>query len=719
MGNVLGRCYNLEEIVFQEGLENIVYLCATSSVVGEQEGEGNKVKSIYIPSSVKVLQDNAFALFVSLENVTIGEGSQLETLGEGAFYRCYALKSIVLPETVTSIGDIAFADCYALETVDMEKTAIKDIPFECFTNNYELKNLKLPAELVSIGEMAFFKAGIEELFIPETVETIGDAAFKYCTSMKTLEFSPDNKMEILGSLTDVTGIFSGATNLETLILSNHLETIGTRVFEECGVKVVKMANEEEPSQLKEIGDYAFAQCQNLVSFDHFENVIEIGNYAFINCNIQADGEAFMADLDGLNYMGAMAFGFNTNLPVGYIPASLNSLGGNPYAGLDKSKLLVGAGNEIVELVTDDNGVVSIMDYDTVTIYGVYGLTGEYLMDSDFYVYKEGALAGNDFTKVTVSDELLTVPGAMFMNCKSLVSVELGDKFTSIGDYAFYGSAIETIAIPAGVTTIGNYAFADCDALNNVVIPAATTTMGRYCFAYSDALSDFTFEESTVVQQLGDHFFFNCVSLTEVVVPSKPRISYDESYEFENSSYYSGALPSYMFAGTGIVNAVIPKQVTYYYTDGVFADCKNLIAITFETDCATTSNSLYQPMNKTFFKGCDNFTYTAYVNSITNGNIGFVRYIHRWGITDLRFNCSVKDEGTAALPNYPALQYTKSTLNLHFDQDTYTDIIEYFSTMNRGWGCNVFDKDGNQLFGDSLGHIVMVKDARGNVIWQAE
>jgi hypothetical protein len=451
-----------------------------------------------------------------------------------------------------------------------------------------------------------------------------------------------------------------------------------------------------------------------------ENVLELGDYAFLNCNLQADAEEFKADLEGLVGMGAMAFGFNTNLPVGYIPASLVVLNGNPYAGIDKSKLVVAEGNEVMELVTDANGVVTILDFDKVTVYGIYGLSGDYEMDSSRYVYKEGAIAGNAVTSIVGIDHLETIPGAMFMNCSSLASITIADGVTSIGDYAFFGTAIENITIPETVTSIGNYAFAECDALNNVVIPAAVETLGRYCFAYCETLSEFTFAESTINQQLGDHFFFNCGNLTEVAVPSKPKISYDEALSYDNGSKNTGVLPAYMFAGTGIVNARIPSQVTVFYTDCLFADCKSLETITFANDLGSVSNSTYYAFNRTTFNGCDKFQKVAYVDEITNGYFGLAEYIYDWGIYDVHVKTSITSETTHALATYWRAEYAPSNFNIYFDADTYTDLIEYFEGVGRDWSCNVYDKDGNQLFShETQGRVVMVKDKNGNEIWQAE
>lgn len=140
----------------------------------------------------------------------VGEDDAKRTvigIGEGAFYYCTAATEIILPPTVTYIDDWAFAGCTSLETVVIPAgvisigkgafngcTNLKSIVFEgealveiadyAFQGCTSLETIELPNGLVSIGAQAFRGCeAITSLAMPETLETIGDLAFKDCSGL--------------------------------------------------------------------------------------------------------------------------------------------------------------------------------------------------------------------------------------------------------------------------------------------------------------------------------------------------------------------------------------------------------------------------------------------------------------------------------------------------------------------------------------------------------
>ena len=80
------------------------------------------VKSYIIPSSVTSIGDSAFAGCSSLSNIAIP--SSVNSIGDKAFWDCCSLTSIVIPDSVTSIGDGAFCGCSSLKYISIPKSVI-------------------------------------------------------------------------------------------------------------------------------------------------------------------------------------------------------------------------------------------------------------------------------------------------------------------------------------------------------------------------------------------------------------------------------------------------------------------------------------------------------------------------------------------------------------------------------------------------------------------
>lgn len=125
--------------------------------------------------------DRTFTNWSNLEEVVLPEG--LQYIGETAFYGT-ALKSIVIPDSVTSLGKQAFAACASLVSVDLG-AGVTVLPERAFEQCTSLAAIDL-SNVTSIGSNAFREcASIAEIELVKVTE-IGSSAFYGCTSLKTL-----------------------------------------------------------------------------------------------------------------------------------------------------------------------------------------------------------------------------------------------------------------------------------------------------------------------------------------------------------------------------------------------------------------------------------------------------------------------------------------------------------------------------------------------------
>ena len=121
---------------------------------------------------------------------TDGTWYKVVGIDNDAFESCSDLKSVEIPNTVTSIGDWAFGGCYSLESITIPDS-VTSIGACAFNSCSDLVSVTfgLNSKLTNIGEAAFTAChSLESIFIPESVASIGDYAFNDCSLLTTIIF---------------------------------------------------------------------------------------------------------------------------------------------------------------------------------------------------------------------------------------------------------------------------------------------------------------------------------------------------------------------------------------------------------------------------------------------------------------------------------------------------------------------------------------------------
>ena len=125
--------------------------------------------------------------------------------------------------------------------------------FMCFKGYRIVKKLVVPEGVTEIQSGAFLASYLEEIILPSTLNKIGDSAFCYCESLRSITI-PDGITEIAENAFAYSG-------LEEIHLPEHLEKIGRDAFYKCSsLKKIDLSKAESI----EIGDRAFVGCGGLV-----------------------------------------------------------------------------------------------------------------------------------------------------------------------------------------------------------------------------------------------------------------------------------------------------------------------------------------------------------------------------------------------------------------------------------------------------------------------
>ena len=133
-----------------------------------------------------IIREYAFYSCYDLERIEIPNG--ITEIGAGAFYLCYALKNIVIPDSVTSIGNDAFRSSY-ITSITLSQN-ITTIPQYCFTGCHNLENITIPDKVTDIKMYSFQNcSALKYVIIPPNINKIDRQTFQNCTSMEYYDFT--------------------------------------------------------------------------------------------------------------------------------------------------------------------------------------------------------------------------------------------------------------------------------------------------------------------------------------------------------------------------------------------------------------------------------------------------------------------------------------------------------------------------------------------------
>lgn len=371
------------------------------------------------------LGNGAFYNNKIIKKVDFAKNSNIITINKDAFYNCYNLETIVIPNSVISIGDNVFFSCIRIVNVSFEENSkLETIGEYAFYYNTNLSNIVIPNSVISIGQRAFEKCtAITSMTLPFVGASIsGPSHLGYLFNVSLGNTGPTRIPTTLKTVI-ITGVkhvpadaFRGANSIERIELPLNITGIGQGAF--AGCSSLEPIALEKFTKLESIGDNAFNGCVKFTNIIVPNSVTYIGQGAFKNCSSLVSIT--------IPFVGN-TLGGTTNTFFGYIFGSL---------------------------ISNDNNQAIPTSLKHVTVTG-----GTVINSKDFF------------------------------KCSSLESIKLSSTIKSIGANAFYScTSLVSITIPKEVTEIGNYAFSSCTSLVSIIIPKSVTVIGNYAFKNCSLLS---------------------------------------------------------------------------------------------------------------------------------------------------------------------------------------------------------------------------------------
>ena len=249
------------------------------------------ISIVQIADGITDIPDSAFWGCETLVDVALPQ--TLRTIGKGAFGQCVNLTRINIPEGVTSIGDSAFLMCGSLTrlTIPDSVTSIEGNPFRHLAAEIMVSSQN-PAISVVDG-VVFNKDGTRLIAcpsnkagayaIPQGVLEIGTHAFENCNDLTDVTI-PASVASIVGNPFDFAQL-----ELKLAPENPDLSLIDGVLFDQTGTRLLVYPcgrpgdTYEVPEGTVEIGEFAFAGCQQLSAVTIPESVTVIGSNSFWNC----------------------------------------------------------------------------------------------------------------------------------------------------------------------------------------------------------------------------------------------------------------------------------------------------------------------------------------------------------------------------------------------------------------------------------------------------
>jgi hypothetical protein len=339
-------------------------------------------------------------------------------MGDRVFQNCTSLTNVGMSENITSIGDYVFDGCSALT------------------------ELVLPESLTSIGYYLIRGTSISSITIPKNVKS----CYYYRGSSSYFE-----------------GPLSGCKTLKTVIFEDGMKTIPDYVmaslYNKSYVETVII-----PSSVTSIGSYAFYKCDKLFISELTEKVEKIGESAFEGC----------ISIEGIN-----------------IPKSIKSVGYSAFSGCTSLK--------------------------TVTFN--YNDEEDYICQMGDRVFQNCT----SLTDVGMSENITSIGDYVFDGCSALTELVLPESLTSIGYYLIRGTSISSITIPKNVKSCDYYhgtssyfegPLSGCKTLKTVIFEDGMKAIPAYVMA---SLYNKSYVETVIipssVTSIGNYAFYNCNKMT--------------------------------------------------------------------------------------------------------------------------------------------------------------------------------------------------------------
>ncbi|SDB02789.1 leucine-rich repeat protein [Eubacterium oxidoreducens] len=433
--------YSLKTITVSEdnqnltvGEDGVLYSADYTRLIGVPYLQAEIVEnnSFTLLSSVTTIEAQAFYNMTNLQHVLYENDCSLTTIKSQAFYLS-GLVEVVLPDSVKKIGNHTFANCFSVTKVDLNHTET--------LGKYAFSNILVQPDfgdfLKEIGEYAFasdtsyYQKAMTDVTLPDTVETIGDAAFINLQSITNVSLG--SKVKEIG-----VNVFTGNNYISTITVdedNKYFRAADNVLYSADNSRLLLYAPAKTtatytaPEGVTTIDPFAFRNATKMKKAIFGEGLTTINISAFNGCSSLAEVE-FPKELTTI---GAFAF-MSTAITSLTLEGDIATIEDNALSFMTSLEhLVIKSGNDTVVGNTYYNSAKTMYFGD-----GVKSITG--------------SIATSSLKKVVLSDTVKNIDDSAFTNATSVTFYAQEDSDA----YALAEEQVSAIKTKKGSAEIKTY-----------------------------------------------------------------------------------------------------------------------------------------------------------------------------------------------------------------------------------------------------------------------
>ena len=526
-----------------------------------------------VASGIRKIAENAFE-FARVSSILIPDS--VEVIGDWAFTDCENLGSINIQDNVTEIGTAVFDYCGRLTSIQISpdhpvfevngrvivKKANKEI---IAVSGAVSRTYVVPEDILAISDGAFQGCrNLKEIYIPATVQTIGNYAFPSDCVVRVCEGSAaEKRLKQYDSNVRYTALSpedfaEGVAKQEKEKAEGVQEDIpinwrgNGRV---CGNYHYQVTS-DNTAQIYQVDE--FIKDGNIPAELDGYKVTSIAGWAFSSCGYLEK----VVIPEGVTSLGYGAFDRCSKLETIVIPDSLVTMDHQPFYYCQKLKNIeISPDHPVFEI---ENGMLINKNNNTLV----------YLPEQ-----------GNEET-FTVPEGINTIADCVFENCK-YTSIILPDSVRIIGSHAFSDCVnLKELVIPEGVISIGNQAVFGCEKLESITIPDSMEEIGEGIWGSNKALKNVVISPAHRYYEMIDHLLVDKRNMVIVAALNDTPAKYEIPEGIQEIGFLA-------FQGCdNLTELVVPEGVTRIGMSA-FSGCSKLCKVTLPESVKEIADDAFQ------------------------------------------------------------------------------------------------------------------------------